>query len=407
MMYNTNGYSQRLIREREKTMRSKKTIKGSVSLILALLISGNLLLSSCSNDTAGSTTSLSTTTESTTEETTTATESSEEAAADTEPSVKNDIPTTEIKLDGNRESKVTTTGFSYIETDDLIIFMDKDVTIPGDLVVNIEAIMKELESQLGISFNVPGYENRTATDMSIYYTPLDGSDIHPDPWDGWKTGSKVQIFIVVDRKPEGWISGAGEDGITLCEYDLFSDEVWNSIPDFRDNPWRRNGYIDYSTVAHELTHTLTERNCDLTRILTEGIAQYMGYSVVNSLADKYPSIAEVRKKKDFDDGNMPQKVNDKNAEEIFLDDYNTLNTADRGAEYYYGRRLFEYLYKTYGPDCFKDLCKKIVDNEIELPYKEYDKAVLERYDQIMKELYGEDVFSKFGKWCVKKGYLQD
>ena len=38
---------------------------------------------------------------------------------------------------------------------------------------------------------------------------------------------------------------------------------------------------------------------------------------------------------------------------------------------------------------------------------EGEPALYESRTLDLLELYGEDVFSKFGKWCVKKGYLQD
>ena len=383
--------------ERNKDMRMNKMLP----LILAVTMAGSVLLSSCSNETV-ETVESSTEATTTVQSETTAAETSEETVTETSAS----IPVEKIELDGNRKSKFTTTGFSYIESENLVIFMDKDVTLPGDFVVNTEAILKELESQLGISHISPRYNNPYVMDHSIYYEPLAGTDEHPNPWAGREVGDKVQIFIVIDRKPEGLISGATDYGITLCEYELFSDEIWNSIPEFRDSPWRRNDYIDYSVIAHELTHTLTERNCDLSLIMTEGIAQYMGYSAINKLASDYPSLATVKKKKDFSDGSMPFKVNGKNAEQIFLDDFSTLDHAERGAEYYYGRRLWEYLYKQHGSDAFKIFCDKLNTEGIEYQYNQYNESTMKEYERIVKELFGDDVFSDFGKWCVKKGYLQ-
>ena len=120
-------------------------------LILAVTMAGSVLLSSCSNETV-ETVESSTEATTTVQSETTATETSEETVTETSAS----IPVEKIELDGHRKSKFTTTGFSYIESENLVIFMDKDVTLPGDFVVNTEAILKELA--LESDFEVPGYD---------------------------------------------------------------------------------------------------------------------------------------------------------------------------------------------------------------------------------------------------------
>ena len=45
--------------------------------------------------------------------------------------------------------------------------------------------------------------------------------------------------------------------------------------------------------------------------------------------------------------------------------------------------------------------------KIEYNQANYDEDTVTEIAGIFKELYGDDVFSKFGKWCVKKNYLQN
>jgi len=63
----------------------------------------------------------------------------------------------------------------------------------------------------------------------------------------------------------------------------------------------------------------------MTHCMTEGIADYMAYSVIKALADKNPNMAEVLKKKNWDEGPLPEIVNAENAEAIFVADYNNLS----------------------------------------------------------------------------------
>lgn len=373
-------------------MRKIKWMKRPVSLALALACAAGMILCAC--DRAP---------EQTTEDT--AWTMPEIQTTETEPAVsknpKDISPYKAITLDGVREHSVTTEEFCYIEGDKYIILLDRDITIPGDFAANIEQILDEIESQLGISSIPDTYPDCVVNNNSSYY----GTGFNP--WDGWEIGKKIAIFIVADREPKGYISCADASEALFCEYELFSDELWDSIPEFRDNPWRRNDYIDYSNFAHELTHTVTGRNCSLSHIMTEGIADYMGYSVVKALADKNPVMEEVLKKKNWDEGSLPETVNAENAETIFVADYNTLSMAERGPEYYYGKRLWQFLFEEYGSDAFSKVCAKLKTDQVTYDYyAAYDEAAMKKYAEYLKELFGDDIFSRFGNWCVKNNYLQ-
>ena len=366
-----------------------KNVKKPVSLILAFLCAGSMLLCACNK--AEETT----TTESTTAAT--AAELSETTPSDT----KDQTSYEKITLDGVRENHYVSTDYCYIESEKYVLLIDKDIDLPGDFAVVMDAIIDELERQLGISFAPADfrYGYGTVCDYSIYY---DGFN----PWKGWDVGSKIPIFLIADRNAEGLISGATADSAMIIDYDMFSKELWNSIPEFRDNPWRLNGYVDYSIIAHELTHTITGRHCELSEIMTEGIADYMKVKVIDALADKYPSIAEVKEHRGDQDYRLPEKVNSSNAEEIFAGDYHDISHADRGAEYTYGKYFFKYLNEQFGDDYFKNIIAKIKSLNLSYQYGMYNENDVKAMTEALKELYGNDVFSEFGDWCVKKNYLQ-
>ena len=141
-------------------MRKIKWMKRQVSLALALACAAGMILCAC--DRAP---------EQTTEDT--AWTMPEIQTTETEPAVsknpKDISPYKAITLDGVREHSVTTEEFCYIEGDKYIILLDRDITIPGDFAANIEQILDEIESQLGISSIPDTYPDCVVNNNSSYY----------------------------------------------------------------------------------------------------------------------------------------------------------------------------------------------------------------------------------------------
>ena len=304
-----------------------------------------------------------------------------------------DLPYEEVKLDGVEEHHFVSTDYCYLESEKYVLLIDKGIDLPGDFQVNLDAIIDELESELGLSSCPDTYEYcGSVIDISIYF---DGEY----PWAGLGIGTKIPIFIMADDEPSGWISNASSEGAMFVIYEMFSEEVINSVPYYRDNPEYINDYLDYTDIAHELTHVMTE-------IITEGIAEYMEYSVIKELADEYPSIGVANEKRYNFDYTVPEKVNAENAERIFIDDFNSLTTAERGAQYSYGKYLFMYLYGSNGSGTYKMLNDKIIEKGIDYNRIEYSEAEITKIAEALKETFGEDVFAKFGDWCVENNHLQ-
>ena len=313
----------------------------------------------------------------------------------------NELPYEEVKLDGIEEHHFVSTDYCYLESEKYVLFIDKGIDLPGDFQVNVDAIIDELEKELGLSSCPDTYEYCDCMiDISIYF---DGDY----PWYNVGVGTKIPIFIMADDEPSGWISNASSEGAMFVIYEMFSEEVINSVPYYRDNPSYINDYLDYTDIAHELTHVITERNHRTTEIITEGIAEYMGYSVIEALADEYPSIAVAQERRNLYDYSLPEQVNAENAERIFVDDYHDLTTAERGAQYTYGKFLFMYLYEQYGDGTYKMLNDKLIEKGIDYNRIEYGEEALKSFASAIKEAFGEDVFAKFGEWCVQNDHLQN
>ena len=377
---------------------------------MGVLLAGSMVLSSCSIPFSVTETSEETETEapeisSSSEELwsmpyveTTAEETVEVTAENTAPNGRDTTPYEKITLDGVKDHRFTATDYCYIESDKYVLFLEKDIEIPGDLVVNLDAVVDEIEDCLGISSAPEDFTYERVPDMSLYYGF--------NPWENWDIGTKLPIFLIADYKPEGYISGACAQYVVLVDYDMFSDDLWNSVPEYRDNPWRRSGYVNYLTAAHEITHAITSRNSTMTEIITEGVAEYTSEAVIVSLAEYYPSLTEVAADRQPYEYSVPESVNADNAERIFTEDYSQLTHAERGAQYVYGRRLCEFLCEKYGRDFYKRYCDEVKSRGLDFDYGYSDESIRMQYTEAFKSVFGDDVFTKFGKWCVSNKVLQ-
>lgn len=320
---------------------------------------------------------------------------------------KNHTPYEEVVLDGVADHSYVAEDYCYLESDKYVLFLEKGIKLPGDFKTNLDAIVDEIETQLRISSSPedPAEYQKIGT-IRIYDAP-DDNGIAPHPWKGWDIGTKLPIFLLVDKEGEGYISGAYTDYVSFYIWSLYSNEIWDTVPYFKERSEFRDECVDYVTLAHEITHIITLRNNNLTDILSEGIADYTEEAVIFSLADRYPSIKTSKEDHNWDDNPVPKAVNADNAEKIFIEDYHDLSSAHRGAEYAYGSNLFKYLHEKYGDGFYSKFNDRIRADKLTVNTSEYDKASVKKFADVIKDLYGMDVFKKFGKWCVKNHVLQN
>lgn len=383
-----------------------KRIKAISILLMASMFAGNMLLCSCSKPAETSDTSADETTTTAATATTAATTTEETTEEITEPT--NFIPDSsfttnyeEITLDGDPDSVFVSTDYCYLESDKYFLLIEPGIKLPGDYADNLDAIIDEIEKELGMELCTPDYEySHGIIDNSVYY---DGFN----PWDNWSLGTKLPIFLIADETDEGLISCGDSEFAFFVEYELFSDEIWNSCPSYYENTdWRRLDYIDYTTAAHELTHSITGRNGKMSKIVTEGIAEYMGRSVIEALASDHPSIGITYERHYRYDNGVPEPVNADNAESIFLDDYQEIDAAGRGAEYVYGRYFWQFLFENYGSDAYFKYNEMVKSYHIEGWYGYYEEGANQKFTDAAKAVFGDDVFEEFGDWCVENDALQ-
>ena len=308
-----------------------------------------------------------------------------------------------INLSGKREDVFVTDKYYYYEGDKFFAYFDKDLKIPGDFCDSVALIMDQLEKETGLSFDCPGSVPAMSSSESFF-----GKD---DPWRYISPGKKVLIYVFADREAEGYISSSSTNGrfLDIVMYELFSDELWNSVPEYRDNPWRLHDHISYFEVAHELTHTLMSRyHCGTTYIVTEGSADYYAERVLRALQDRSVDFQKSYEyfEKVYKSTKIAKKITPETAEDIFISDFSDVDFADRGDEYVFGRMLLEFITERYGDSFLKDFLAGAKERGLRSEFT-YDVPWAhepEKHAELVKDLAGEDVFTEFGKWYQSGKY---
>ncbi|MBR4731746.1 MAG: hypothetical protein IK081_03160 [Lachnospiraceae bacterium] len=297
-----------------------------------------------------------------------------------------------ITLSGNHDDHVITDKLCYVEGEKYFLLLDKDVDLPGDFGDNVELIIDEIENVTGFTFSIPAKlftcDNSTVT-------------FGYNPWDGFDFGMKVPIYLYPDRDSTGYISSASSEFMNLQLYELYSMDLWNSVPAYRDNPWRRDDHVNYDTVAHELTHVLTCRRAALTKIMTEGSADYVAEKVIKKLADVTGQYDFVESAARMDlSYHVKNEVTAENAEAVFRNDYSDLSQMERGDEYTLGRMMCLFLEENYGESSLHDYIAAVANAGYAYPkfIGDPNQNDINKMADLMKTTFGDDVFTKFGAW---------
>ena len=378
-------------------MKNAKT----ATTLIALAVAGNLLLCSCTK-----TETVTTETETVPETTAATTESSEteETTVETTKEMPHIFFSTnyeEITLDGDPDHHYVTTDYCYLESEKYFLLMEAGLDIPGDFAENVDLIIDQIEKDLGMELMNPDYDYSLAgiIDVSIYY---DGFN----PWFDWKLGTKLPIFLMVDSNYEGWVSCGDGECACIVDYGLCSDSSWDEMSANFVYEMDRPTYVDYSVIAHELTHSVTDRNHDMNSIMTEGIASYNERVIIDELADDHPAFATVRDNRYLYDYGIPEAVNAENSERLFIEDYKENQGPVGCSEYVHGRYFCQFLYEQYGPGFLNLYMSKIKTYTFENNYGFFTAEEQAYFAEAMKDAFGDDIFIRFGDWCVENNVLQ-
>ena len=352
----------------------KLGIRKLTSLLLAVSVASSLFLCAC--DGMGKTTE-------TTEDT--------KPVITAPPNGRDTTPYPETKLDGNRDHHFLPADFCYIESEKYVLFLEKNLDIPGDFTNNLDLIIAEIEKQLGLSVAPAGFDDHELGDMSTYY----GSN----PWDNWRIGPKIAIYVYYDRNGASINEAVVENYDVVVSFDdLLTDEYWNSTKELRNEWTKKSNYIRYEELTSALTKAIVIRNArrDLPETALRGIGEYMSRSVLTTLAPGNLSIDVANQRRNMYLYQIPEAINADNAETLFANGY---YISGKPAYVYsvesYGRYFYQYLHEKFGDKFFTMYLDKL---NVSAPDTNAAETV--------KFAYGDDVFTNFGDWCIENHYLQ-
>ena len=342
------------------------------------------------------------------------------AAPTTEPTAAKEVMTFSLEavpnapncfrteLDGVPEHVFVTSEYCFAESGKYVLCMDKGLAIPGDFAKNLDMIIEEIERQIGVGFQ-PDPSKSDVVDMSFFYNDF-------NPWEGLDLGGRFPIFLMTERYGERIVSGSTENSSMLGIAELSSDESWDafvkaSIEMDGEVPTRKD-HLDYFEPAHELTHVLSLQYCPQSTIFSEGLAVVYESLVIDALAERSPAFVETKLKYKKPVFSVGEAVNADNAERIFCSDYSQNDFEHRLAPYGYGMALCTYLRQNYGDGFFKQFADVVnadpaIDRDEFYPLSARFDNIMEHYAADLKTAFGEDIFTKFGTWCVENGMIQE
>ncbi|MCR5531018.1 MAG: InlB B-repeat-containing protein [Lachnospiraceae bacterium] len=298
-----------------------------------------------------------------------------------------------LTLSGNPEDRFITDKYYYMEGEKFFLFLDKDLDLPGDFADNIAIIMDELEKEIGLLFDNVG-ELRPVTSNDIVLC---------DPWKAISVGKKLPIYVLVDRDKASYIPVSSSDGryVVFYFFELYSKEFVDSVPEYKNNPMLFEDHVQYEAMAHELTHALSGRfYAGITNTMSEGSAEYYCNLVMKNLSETKEAF-----KKSYDSYEASKMyristdVTSETAETVIAGDFSNVSFANRGPQYMLGRMLCEFLAESYGTNFFIDYLTMAKEKGLTSEHNEENPiSQPKEHAKAMKELYGADVFARFGEW---------
>lgn len=269
----------------------------------------------------------------------------------------------EIVFDGKEDGVIASSGKRYAEGERCFLYIDEGLILPNDYLYTADSIVGKLQLQMFFDSKVIEYEDATYFRPGFY---------------GLSNNGKLPVFVLVDTDNVGMVSYAiGSIAV------VFNQGIITSRND-----------IEYSTLAHEISHAVLayhEYSHRIGKIMFEGSADFYAEEVLKELDisdDEYRFY------------HYSTPINADTAESLFMNDFTDVSHGERGAEYYMGYWLCRYLKEEYGDHFFVDFYNAI--QEADMSYCEDDEYGTNQdraiRTQVMKNVFGDDVFIKFGTW---------
>lgn len=280
-----------------------------------------------------------------------------------------------MAISGKASDRYTTTDYEYIESDNLIIFMDKGVSFDGNVLVKFENYMKRVEKNTG-------FNRVIKNDLAYYGFQSEMNYIYGNEvFDGVDSDfNKVHVYIRENIHP---CCNAHQDYYSYIEMDPDSLQV---------NSERFN-----SDFIHEYTHYNHLTNGpSFNPITNEGFAAYIEMKVAREILSDMSEedfFNEYYYQYLIEEGELTED----GAEQRFIDSYP--DGPEHTKIYNYGCIFMEYLFSTYGEKAFSNLFKEgqtMVEKQLE--ETGWSDLSGENTSKLLKKTYSENIFKDFVKW---------
>lgn len=262
-----------------------------------------------------------------------------------------------LALSGNAEDRYVTEKPEYLESEHFVMFIDKGVEIPGNMLEQMESLVSLVEEETGFLFiNDTGY----GTKWNDVRHMLWGQDVFLGVDAEYK---KLHIYVL---PPEVWWPSSAGQFIVVGPEDI------------------RFGEGEGEATVHELAHAAHQRNgVQMNRVIDEGFAMYIEGKICEKdevIPFDYDVKEEYKK--------VYAEITADNAEKEFV------NAAMDEYDYLYGYWFITYLTENYGEDIFQKLLEA-TNAEADEYQGEMSK---EEMVPIVKKVTSESIFEEFGAW---------
>ena len=285
-----------------------------------------------------------------------------------------------MSISGKATDHYVTKDYEYIESDNIIIFMNKGVKFDGNLLAKYEEYKKVVEKVTGLSDKhiKASYNQFVSVQNEIYGTNV---------FDGVDTDmKKIHIYINDNVHPHcdasrGYYSYIALDSISL---------------DVNDIDGLRTEFI------HEYTHYLHLTNAPgFNPITNEGYASYIEILGARELISKDRMSDEEFFENYTSNYVLPTgRITKENAESTFAEGFP--DGIEHSFSYNYGFVLMQYIHQTYGKDAFKKLFEEgqaMLDEQRKT--STYCDLNGKNTAELYKKVYSKTFFSDFMNWLEK------
>lgn len=279
-----------------------------------------------------------------------------------------------MSISGKASDHYETKKYEYLESDNIILFMDKGIKFDGNILSKFEEQLKEVEKLTGLKHTKHRCTYGSYCNNQQYIfgdLPFDGVDTK---------NTKIHVYVKNDIHPHCFAVPNDYSYFLINEMDL----------DVNNDDELCNAFI------HECIHYLhTSNGTSFNSIINEGFAAYNEIRALRKY-QKDHNIEDTEFYERFGYTLKKGEVTEANAESLFLKEYTNTERV-----YPYGFAFMTYLHETYGEKALTNLfsaAKIILKKEVKNQEIDHNDLSSKGCAKLLKKKYSKTIFKDFAKW---------